>query len=309
MIRVFFEITLVVIVFWQFCRIQRFKSEMNHLCDELDSLLDGQKGFLLFRTNNEQVQRLTVSVNVFLERVYKKNAEFKIIKKELREMMVDLSHDLKTPLTTLSGYVQLLQLRLKEDPENIKSVEQILKKLKIKTEQTNRGIMQFLDIAKIQSGDMEISKHQIDINRLCKEVLMEYYDVLELNGIYVNVQIEDKASMIISDYNAICCILRNLIDNALKYGMDGKYLGLAVKESDDTISIEVTDHGQGIEKDEQEFIFERNYRAKAVRQKNNNGSGLGLSICSKLAEQLNAKLRVNSIPHEKTIFKLLLEKS
>lgn len=309
MIRLIFEILLVVIIVWQFGRLQRYKNEMNKLADELDHILDDQKGFLLFRTNNETIQRVTVSVNSFLERVYKKNAEFKVIKKELREMMVDLSHDLKTPLTTLSGYVQLLQLRLKENPDDEASVEQILSKLRIKTEQTNRGIMQFLDIAKIQSGDMEIAKHQFDINRLCKEVLMEYYDVLELNGVDVNIQIDDNSSMIISDQKAISCILRNLIDNALKYGMEGKYLGIAVRETNDAISVEVEDHGQGIDEDEQEYIFERNYRAKAVRQKNSNGSGLGLSICSKLAEQLNANLRVSSLPNEKTVFKLLLEKS
>ena len=309
MIRLIFEILLVVIIVWQFGRLQRYKNEMNKLADELDHILDDQKGFLLFRTNNETIQRVTVSVNSFLERVYKKNAEFKVIKKELREMMVDLSHDLKTPLTTLSGYVQLLQLRLKENPDDEASVEQILSKLRIKTEQTNRGIMQFLDIAKIQSGDMEIAKHQFDINRLCKEVLMEYYDVLELNGVDVNIQIDDNSSMIISDQKAISCILRNLIDNALKYGMEGKYLGIAVRETNDAISVEVEDHGQGIDEDEQEYIFERNYRAKAVRQKNSNGSGLGLSICSKLAEQLNDNLRVSSLPNEKTVFKLLLEKS
>lgn len=309
MIRLVFEIFLIVIIVWQFGRLQRLKSEMNKLSDDLSHVLNDQKGFLLFRTNNEAIQNLTVSVNAFLERVYQKNAEFKVIKKELREMMVDLSHDLKTPLTTLSGYVQLLQLKYKEEPDDIESLQNILSKLKVKTEQTNRGIMQFLDIAKIQSGDMEISMHQFDINRLCKEVLMEYYDVLELNGVDVNVQVEDKSSIIISDQNAITCIIRNLIDNALKYGMEGKFLGLAVREASDAISIEVEDHGQGIDEDEQEYIFERNYRAKAVRQKNSNGSGLGLSICSKLAEQINATLRVSSVPNEKTIFKLLLEKS
>ena len=283
---------LIVIIIWEYGRIQRYKCEMKRLTNELDHILNDKKGFLLLRTDNKSIQKLTVSINSFLDRVYQKSAEFKVIKKELREMMVDLSHDLKTPLTTLSGYVQLLQLRYKEAPEDVESVEQILKKLKIKTEQTNRGIMQFLDIAKIQSGDMEISMHQFDVNRLCKEVLMEYYDVLEMNGIDVKVQIDDKANMIVSDQNAITCIVRNLIDNALKYGMDGKYLGLTVREFEDKISVEIEDHGQGIAENEQKYIFERNYRAKAVREKNNNGSGLGLSICSKLAEQIHMHLAV-----------------
>lgn len=309
MIRFFLEIILIIVAIWQCIIIRNYQLEIEQLCAELNFLLENPRGLLLLRTNNKIIQKLILSINTYLQMLYQKKVEFQIMKTELHEMMINLSHDLKTPLTTLSGYVQLLHIRYNEDHNNYQSIEAILEKLQTKTEQTNRRIMQFLDIAQIESGDMEIEFLQVDIGRLCKEIVMEYYDILEINGFEVELHIEAKPLLINSDKKAISCILHNLIDNALKYGIDGKYFGLTVRETKQYIFIEVEDHGQGITEDEQVYIFERNYRGKAAKQQTNNGSGLGLAICHKLSEKLQAELRVNSLPKVKTVFSLLLEKS
>lgn len=306
--RFFLEIVLIIVVIWQCIIIRNYQLEIGQLCAELNLLLENPRGLLLLRTNSKALQKLILSINTYLQILYQKKTEFQIMKTELHEMMINLSHDLKTPLTTLSGYVQLLHIRYHENHNNYQSIETILKKLQAKTEQTNRMIMQFLDIAKIESGDMEIEFLQLDIGRLCKEIIMDYYDILEINGFEVELHIETKPILINSDKNAITCILHNLIDNALKYGKEGKYLGLTVRETEQYIFIEVEDHGQGISEDEQVSIFERNYRGKAAKQQTNNGSGLGLAICNKLSEKLYAELKFDSLPKVKTVFSLIVRK-
>lgn len=307
--RLVLEITLIIAVIWQYRTIRNYQLELKQICGELDRLLENPRGLLLLRTNNEPIQKLLLSVNAYLEMLYQKKAEFQAMKTELHEMILNLSHDLKTPLTTLSGYVQLLGLRYREGHGDRRSVEAILGKLQTKTEQTNRMIMQFLDIAQMEAGDRKIEFQQVDIGRLCREIVMEYYDILESNGWEVELQTETSPVFINSDKSAVACILHNLIDNALKYGIDGKYFGLSVRETEKSVSIEVEDHGQGIREEEQGLIFERNYRGRAAKQKTNNGSGLGLAICRKLSEKLNAELRVSSLPGRETVFSLLLEKS
>ena len=306
--RFFLEIILSIVVVWQYNVIRNYQLEIEQLSGELNFLLENQRGLLLLRTNSKTIQNLILSINDYLQMLYQKKAEFQKMKTELHEMMINLSHDLKTPLTTLSGYVQLLQIRYNEDHNNYQSIDAILEKLQTKTVQTNRMITQFLDIAKIESGDIEIEFLQVDIGRLCKEIVMEYYDILEINGFEVELHIETKPILINSDKNAVTCILHNLIDNALKYGIDGKYFGLTVKESKKYIFIEVEDHGQGITEDEQAHIFERNYRGKAAKQQTNNGSGLGLAICNKLSEKLYAELKFDSLPKVKTVFSLIVRK-
>ena len=306
--RFFLEIILSIVVVWQYNVIRNYQLEIEQLSGELNFLLENQRGLLLLRTNSKTIQNLILSINDYLQMLYQKKAEFQKMKTELHEMMINLSHDLKTPLTTLSGYVQLLQIRYNEDHNNYQSIDAILEKLQTKTVQTNRMITQFLDIAKIESGDIEIEFLQVDIGRLCKEIVMEYYDILEINGFEVELHIETKPILINSDKNAITCILHNLIDNALKYGKEGKYLGLTVRETEQYIFIEVEDHGQGISEDEQVSIFERNYRGKAAKQQTNNGSGLGLAICNKLSEKLYAELKFDSLPKVKTVFSLIVRK-
>lgn len=242
--RFFLEIILSIVVVWQYTTIRNYQLEIEQLSGELNFLLDNQRGLLLLRTNSKTIQKLILSINDYLQMLYQKKAEFQKMKTELHEMMINLSHDLKTPLTTLSGYVQLLHIRYNEDHNNYQSIDAILEKLQTKTAQTNRMITQFLDIAKIESGDIEIEFLQVDIGRLCKELVMEYYDILEINGFEVELHIETKPILINSDKNAVTCILHNLIDNALKYGIDGKYFGLTVRETKQYIMIEVEDHGK-----------------------------------------------------------------
>ena len=304
-----FDVALCSILIWQFFKLRSYRLGLQQVCEEIDSLLDGQNRILLLRTDNRYIQKLVLFINKYLEVLYQKNIEFQKIKTELREMMINLSHDLNTPLTTVSGYIQLLHIRYHEDYSNRKEIEHIFGKLEAKTEQTHRMITQFLDMAKIESGDVEIDFLKIDIGRLCRELVMEYYDILEKSDIEVEIDIEMKPLMIETDKNAVICIVHNLIDNALKYGGKGEFLKLSIRESEQYVFIEVEDHGQGISEEEQSLIFKRNYRGKVARQQTNNGLGVGLAICNKLADKIHAKLNVFSIPYEKTIFSLMLEKS
>ena len=304
-----FDIALCFILIWQFYELHSYRVGIQQICVEMDSLLEEQNRILLLRTNNIFIQELVLSINKYFEVLYQKNIELQKIKTEIREIMINLSHDLKTPLTTVSGYIQLLHIRYQEDYSNKQAIEPIFNKLEAKTEQTHRMITQFLDMAKIESENVEIDFLRIDIGRLCRELIMEYYDILENSNIEVEIDIDTKPLIIETDKNSVSCIIHNLIDNALKYGGNGNFLKLSLKESEKYISVEIEDHGQGVSEEELSLIFNRNYRGKAARQQTNNGLGVGLAICNKLAEKLNATIKVSSIPYEKTIFSLMLEKS
>ena len=199
--RFFLEIILSIVVVWQYTTIRNYQLEIEQLSGELNFLLDNQRGLLLLRTNSKTIQKLILSINDYLQMLYQKKADFQKMKTELHEMMINLSHDLKTPLTTLSGYVQLLQIRYNEDHNNYQSIDAILEKLQTKTAQTNRMITQFLDIAKIESGDIEIEFLQIDIGRLCKELVMEYYDISSYQEGTVNSWINDGRTAAVVEFD------------------------------------------------------------------------------------------------------------
>ncbi|MFD3158827.1 sensor histidine kinase (plasmid) [Haloimpatiens sp. FM7330] len=103
-------------------------------------------------------------------------------------------------------------------------------------------------------------------------------------------------------------VLKNLLDNAVKYGSDGKYIGISVETFKNTVCIGIEDHGKGILEKHKENIFERMYTLEDSRSKDYEGSGLGLAICKELVEHMNGKIELTSIPNKKTLFNIILPK-
>ena len=288
-------------------KLRQNNQQLLYICTELETVLEkGGHGPILLRTENQVIKKMLLIINQHLELAYEKEREFISIKQGLQEMMTNISHTLKTPLTTLCGYVQLLKIRYQQ---NFNDVQNIIDKLEKKAEQTNRMILQFLDFAKLESGDMEYNYQILDVNLLCKEIILEYYDILEMRGFIVELDMEEKAVTVLSDREVLICIIKNLIDNVLKYGADGKFLGIRVKEHEEHVVIEVEDHGKGIPLQEQELVFYRDYKGQNAKKYRHNSTGLGLAISKKLTGKLMGKLNLSSIPVQKTIFTLSLEKS
>ena len=132
---------------------------------------------------------------------------------------------------------------------------------------------------------------------------MDYYDLLEQKQFEVDIQIPDPPIFAYIDNEALQRNLKNLIDNAIRHGGDGKYLSLRLTTSNGNSIIEIEDHGNGMSPQQQKQIFARNY--KTARK--SSGSGLGLAISKRLAEQIGAELEVYSIQNERTTFSIILK--
>lgn len=156
-------------------------------------------------------------------------------------------------------------------------------------------------MAKIQSGDMILNIQKVNLTQVCHEIILEFYDLLERENFNVEVNIEDKPLYANVDTEAVQRILKNLIDNAIKYGGAGKFLGISLYEEDSHICIAVEDHGAGISEKDKKHIFTRAYTADRKI-----GNGLGLAISQGLANSMGGSISVSSILREKTVFTVRL---
>lgn len=156
----------------------------------------------------------------------------------------------------------------------------------------------FLEIIRVVKMKKE------NISRICQDTILDYYDLLEQKQFEVNIQIPDTPIFAYTDNEALQRILKNLIDNAIRHGGDGKYISLRLTTSNGKNIIEIEDRGDGISPQQQKQIFERNY----TTARKTSGSGLGLSISKCLAEQIGADLEVYSVQNEQTIFSIILKK-
>jgi signal transduction histidine kinase len=223
----------------------------------------------------------------------------------MKTMLSNASHDLKTPLTVITGYVEAL---MQDDMIPMDERIKLLERVHDKSKELNGLINQFFDLAKLEADDVQIKLAPLDINEVCRQNILGFYHTISDLHLELDIKLLDQKTMIMGNEHSLNRILNNLISNAIKYGGDGKIIGILLEEDAAYIYIHIWDKGKGIPEQFIEAIFERLYTLEDSRNKNYQGSGLGLTITERLTCKMNGLISVESNPGIKTTFTLKFEK-
>ena len=294
---------LLIILIWQQIQHKELEREINYITDRLASLsITSDNGFVLIPTDNDSIKKLGAVLNTLLQDFYCKKSEFEQSKQAMAQVLTNISHDIRTPLTVLKGNSEMLS-NITNDPSMPENVHAMADKIDRKADDLISTINDYFTMSKIASGDLPIKLKKENVSRLCQDTILDYYDLLEQTQFEVDIQIPDPPIFAYIDNEALQRILKNLIDNAIRHGGDGKYLSLRLTTSNGNSIIEIEDHGNGMSPQQQKQIFARNY----TTARKSSGSGLGLAISKRLAEQIGAELEVYSIQNERTTFSIILK--
>lgn len=294
---------LLIILIWQQIQHKELEREINYITDRLASLsITSDNGFVLIPTDNDSIKKLGAVLNTLLQDFYCKKSEFEQSKQAMAQVLTNISHDIRTPLTVLKGNSEMLS-NITNDPSMPENVHAMADKIDRKADDLISTINDYFTMSKIASGDLPIKLKKENVSRLCQDTILDYYDLLEQKQFEVDIQIPDPPIFAYIDNEALQRILKNLIDNAIRHGGDGKYLSLRLTTSNGNSIIEIEDHGNGMSPQQQKQIFARNY----TTARKSSGSGLGLAISKRLAEQIGAELEVYSIQNERTTFSIILK--
>lgn len=282
---------------------RRLAKEMTYIRNWLrETFYLKENGYILIPSDSIKTKELAAEINRLLDLFYSQKTEYEQSKRAMEQMLTNISHDLRTPLTVLKGYSELLCKEL-SGHEEVEKIREMAFKMDDKANVLISTINDYFTISKIMSNDMKIEMQTVNVTQICHEVILDYYDMLEEEQYNVEIEISSIPEYACADVEALKRILKNLIDNAVKHGMDGKYLALRLKNEPGKVIIEVEDHGKGITEKQQEQIFYRNY----TTAHKSFGSGLGLTIAKNLALQIQADIKVYSEPGLKTVFTLYLK--
>ena len=260
---------------------------------------------LLVVTEDKELRELLVEINNLLDFSQKVFADYRKKEISMSKMLSNISHDLKTPLTVVLGYIETIKMD-KDMPSEEREI--LLSKVHNKTLEVIELINKFFDLAKLESGDKEVSITRVNMNEVCRKNILDFYDNLTAQGYEVNIEIPEITIYALGNLEALDRILNNLISNAIKYGHDGKYIGLNLSYDDNFAYVEIWDKGKGIDETNIEKVFERMYTLEDSRNKLYQGSGLGLTITKRLVDKLGGEISLKSKPYEKTSFTFKLKR-
>ena len=276
------------------------RNALKQISEKLADILekDSSEQVMVF-TDNKALMELSGQINLLLLDRQRMKADFKKQEMSSKKMLANISHDIKTPLTVILGYLEILRLENRED--------ETLQKVETKAKQVLELLDEFFTLAKLEAGDTNIEMAKVNINEVCRENVLCFYEILTRKELDVEVVIPEEDVYVRGDKESIGRIVNNLLSNAIRYGGDGKYLGFFLEEEKDFIRIDVVDKGKGIEKQFASNVFDRLYTMEDSRNRNIQGNGLGLTIARNLARQMGGDITLSSRSGVKTVFRVTMK--
>lgn len=296
---------LLCIIIVQYIKERKRSENLRYIKNKLNQITHDktEEKVLVVECDNE-IRELLTEINKLIECNKKNLVSFREKEISMKKMLSNISHDLKTPLTVILGYIETLKTKNIEEREK----EMLLTRVYDKTLEMTHLINKFFDLSKLESGDKEIPIKRINMNEIARKNILSFYDTLEDKKIEVNIDIPNENIYALCNEEAIDRIFNNLISNAIKYGYEGGIIGINLTYDEEYVYIEVFDKGKGICETKWDKVFERMYTLEDSRNKDYEGSGLGLTITKRLVESMGGTISLKSKPYVKTSFIIKLQR-
>ncbi|MGM0240384.1 MULTISPECIES: ATP-binding protein [Enterococcus] len=300
-------IILLSLTIYFYYKFRQSQKDLKAVVFEVKNSHEHPNRTLTYGTSDKNIQELLNSFNTFVEDHRQFQKEFNQLDSAMKNTTTNLSHDLKTPLTVISGYTEVLKSNLAELDQG--EISQKLDKIGRQADKLTKTINGYFDLNKLQAGEMKLTNEKLDLVELLREEILSYYEKIDSLQLELVLELPEETIFVLGDKLAFHRIFGNLISNAIKYGEAGHYLSIKVWQTTEQVLVEVMDKGKGIMEENQEKIFERMITLEDATDKNYSGSGLGLAITKKLVESMQGKITVYSQPYVRTSFTVKFPKT
>jgi two-component system, OmpR family, sensor kinase len=241
----------------------------------------------------DEIDLLASSFKQMAERIQAQMDQLKDSDNVRREMVANVSHDLRTPLATLRGYIETLLLK-----EKVLSEEKRRYYLEIAIhhcERLSKLVDELMELAKLESPETEVTEESFNVGELLQDVSLKFRLRAEEKQITLKTDIEKEMPFVHADIGLMERVLENLLENAINYTPEGGTVGLGLKFENHKITVKVSDTGMGIPEAEIPHIFDRFYRMDKGRGQSTGHYGLGLAIAKRILELHQCSIHVESL--------------
>lgn len=269
--------------------------QLDHIIGELHYIAQGHLEHRIpFRVNGNQ-QHVITSVNALVDTITQAMQEERASEKSKDELITNVSHDLRTPLTSIIGYLGLIEDHQYQSEEDIVKYSHIAYD---KAKQMKNLVEDLFEYTKVQQHGAPVNLMTVDLGQLLEQVGASFELEADKKGMAINVSCEPTPLSITADPEKLGRLFSNLVANALKYGHGANYIHLTAKQLGEKVVITVADDGEKIPAESVKHLFERFYRVESSRNKATGGTGLGLAIVQSIVELHHGSVTARSDDQE-----------
>lgn len=267
-----------------------FLSHLLFIKKELKNILNQLKNYNTRKTEkkiditllDKDIEKMTIEINNLIDMHALSNIEKKSAERELKQAVANISHDLRTPLTSILGYIQLIEKPKVTDEER----KEYLAIAKDRAKRLQILLNDFFELSVIESVDHSLKLEKLGLNSIVEEIAINLYDQFNEQHIVPSIKIPQEQMNIIGDESAIKRVIENLVINAIRYS-DGN-VSITLEKNNTKINLTISNDVKDITEKDVELFFNRFYTADQTRS--GKGTGLGLSIAKALMDKMNGKL-------------------
>ncbi len=264
---------------------------ISRISDAMQSISEGDLNITVDIEGDDEFSVMAASLNKMVEDLRGLMDKEREAERTKNELITNIAHDLRTPLTSIIGYLELLSGETKLDLEVQKKYIGIAY---VKTKRLEKLIEDLFGFTKLNYGKISMHVAKVDVVKLLSQLLEEFYPSFVDKNLSYELQSNVPAQMISADGNLLARLFDNLINNAIKYGADGKRILVKVHGSEELVTIQVINYGYVIPEEELPLIFNKFYRVEQSRSTNTGGTGLGLAIAKNIVDMHGGTIHVTS---------------
>ncbi|GKX67657.1 sensor histidine kinase [Inconstantimicrobium mannanitabidum] len=301
----FLLLSITNIVLFSIWTSKKINKPLMELTKGITTMTDGNYDTKLEFKAEKEFAAIRDSFNYMTEKLKTTEEEKERIQQSRNRILIDLSHDIRTPISTIQCFSKALDEGLIEDQDK---KQRYYHTIYTKCGRVSELINDLFEFVKLESTDYKPLLVESDFCEFIREIITEFYDEMEEKKYKLEICIPEREIVIAFDENIMNRAISNLLCNALKYNTEGTKLRIEIKELSSTVLLEIGDNGSGIPKHIQDIIFDPFVRGDEAR-KSDGGTGLGLAIAKKIVEKHNGKLELYTNNNgEKTTFTITLNK-
>lgn len=288
---IIFLVLIDVWVVWWRLRRRYHLYLMNHIIGELHYIAQGHLDHRIpFRLKGSE-QHVITSVNALVDSAVQSMDDERKIEKSKDELITNVSHDLRTPLTSIIGYLGLIEDKQYQNEEDILKYTHIAYE---KAKQMKNLVDDLFEYTKVQQHGAPVNIMRVDLNQLLEQLTASFALEADRRGIEISSKVVPNPLMIEADPEKLGRVFNNLVANAFKYGNGASYIRITAHQEQGKVVVKVANDGTPIPEKAQSHLFERFYRAEASRSRATGGTGLGLAIVKSIVDLHHGQVTVSS---------------